>query len=235
MNMVSSISELNKPHQDFKLLKIMLSSLSWLFAAALALLFVAALLLLQETVFDTQPDATIRKVDVALPPPPPPPPPLKMQQQDLSPQAPSINVAGLGGGPSLNFSSVPSLGLDELKKVERPEFDLSSLSINQSMAVDFPIIDVKNLDKRPRLVSSKYIQFPRSLIQRGIKIVPTKVQIIIDDKGNVYINKITDPIYPEMIDVIRAWVKNARFTIPTKNGLPVQAVYDYTLQFEYKN
>ena len=216
------------------ILGLMTSLLIWLLAIMLALFLVGVLLLLQQTVLAPEDEVIVRKVDVALPPPPAPPPPLKMQQPDVSSPTPSINVIGLGGGPSINFASMPSLGLTNLEKVEKPAFDLDSLSIRQAMSVNFPIIEMKDLDKRPRLISSQYGQFPNSLIKKGVKKVHTKVQIIIDDKGNVFIKKIIDPVYPEMIDVIRHWVKSARFTIPTKNGLAVQAVYDYNLIFEYR-
>ncbi|MDN4503649.1 hypothetical protein QX776_14645 [Alteromonadaceae bacterium BrNp21-10] len=237
MNMASNSAELNinaHTSQRSHFISLMMSALSWLLALILALLFVGMLLLLQQTVFEPQNEATIRKVDVVLPPPPPPPPPLEMQQPQASPESPSINVIGLGGGPTMNFATTPSLGLDNLEKADLPKFDINSLSVRQSMSVDFPLMEVTDLDKRPRLVSSEFVSFPHSLVKKGIKTVPTKVQIIIDDKGSVYIKKITDPVYPEMIEVIRKWAKHARFTIPTKNGLPVQAIYDYTLQFEYK-
>ncbi|KXI27298.1 hypothetical protein [Paraglaciecola hydrolytica] len=217
-----------------RLSTLLISAVSWSLAVVLALMFIALLLLLQQQVFEPESELLVRKVELALPPPPTPPPPIKMQQQEISPQTPSINVTGLGGGPTMNFASVPSLGLNNLEKVEQPKFDINTLSVRQSMSVDFPIIEMKNLDKRPRLVSSQYVQFPPSLIRKGVKNVHTKVQIIIDDKGNVYIKKITDPVYADMVDVIRMWVKNARFTVPTKNGLPVQAVYDYNLIFEYR-
>jgi periplasmic protein TonB len=217
-----------------KIFALLSTTLAWLFAILLALSLVGALLLLQQTVSAPDNELIVRKVDIALPPPPAPPPPLQIQQSEHNSPSPSINVTGLGGGPTMNFATIPSLGLTNLEKVEQPKFDMNSLSIRQAMSVNFPIIESKNLDKRPRLVSSQYGQFPNSLIKKGIKKVHTKVQIIIDDKGNVYIKKIIDPVYPDMIDVIRNWVKNARFTIPTKNGLPVQAVYDYNLIFEYR-
>jgi hypothetical protein len=33
------------------------------------------------------------------------------------------------------------------------------------------------------------------------------------------------------VDVIRKAINDSRFTIPTKNGRPVQAIYLYTLVF----
>jgi hypothetical protein len=45
------------------------------------------------------------------------------------------------------------------------------------------------------------------------------------------LKKIVDPVYPEMMSVIRDWVAGVQFTIPTKNGQPVQAVYLYTIKF----
>ncbi|MBK8188289.1 MAG: hypothetical protein IPK77_14110 [Cellvibrio sp.] len=87
---------------------------------------------------------------------------------------------------------------------------------------------------RPKLVSSNHISFPPELSRRGINRVETKVEIIIDQTGRAYVKKIIDPVYPEMIAVIRKSINNSQFTVPRKNGQPVQAVYLYALNFSLR-
>ena len=189
---------------------------------------------MQNVTFHKNDEVTVRKIDVALPPPPPPPPPLQLEAKASDNDSPSIDLLGIGQGPSLRYSDTPSMSVPSLEKVEKPDFDVDSLDLRKTLSVDFPVIDVKNLDKIPRLLSKSAIKFPRSLVERGIRQVTTKVELIIDQNGKPYIKKIVDPVYPEMIDTIRETIKNARFTVPTKNGLPVQADYLYKLTFVYR-
>lgn len=173
---------------------------------------------------------TVRNVDVAVPPPPEPPPPIVQQQQSVSPN-PSMDLLGTGDGPSMTYSANPNLTLDNLVRIEKPEFDKNAYDLSSNLSVDFPMVEVKELDSTPRLLSNNRISFPRQMRERGIDRVTTKVEIIIDQQGKAYVKKIVDPVYPEMVDVIRKAINDSRFTIPTKNGRPVQAIYLYTLVF----
>ncbi len=103
----------------------------------------------------------------------------------------------------------------------------------KTISVDFALVEVKSLDELPKIISSRYIQPPWSIIKRGITRIPTVVEIVIDQKGIAHIKKIVDPVYPEMVETIRTWIKNVRFSIPKKNGKPVQALYLYTINFNY--
>lgn len=192
------------------------------------------MLILQNTDFKKEESVTVRSIETALPPPPPPPPPIELEQPVTDTATPTIDLIGAGAGPNLKYSAKPELGLSNLEKIEKPEFDKKSLNLRRALEVDFPLIEVKKLDNIPRAVSDGKIVFPRSLVQRGIKHVPTKVELIIDKNGRAYVKKIVDPVYPEMIEPIRTWVSGVKFTVPTKNGRPVQAVYLYTLNFRYR-
>jgi hypothetical protein len=174
---------------------------------------------------------TVRNIELSLPPPPPPPPPIKTQPTESDSLTPSINLIGQSSGPALKYSDNPKLTLLNLEKVEKPLFDTSSLDLRKALTIDFPLFEVNELDKIPRLVSTNRISFPRELSRRGILKVDTKVEIIIDQNGQAFVKKIIDPVYPEMIEVIRKAINDSRFTIPTKDGRPVQAVYLYTLSF----
>jgi protein TonB len=174
---------------------------------------------------------TVRNVDVTLPPPPEPPPPLKTRQAETESATPSIDLIGAGSGPSMNYSDNPKLTVLNLEKVDQPQFDTQSLDLRKTLALDFPVLEVKELDKIPRLVSTNRVSFPKEMRDRGINRIATKVEIIIDQNGQAFVKKIVDPVYPEMIDVIRKAINDSRFTVPTKDGRPVQAIYLYTLVF----
>lgn len=190
------------------------------------------LILMVKIPSDRQADTlTVRNVDVAAPPPPEPPPPIVQQQQASSSPNPSMDLLGTGGGAPMTYSANPSLSLDNLVRVEKPEFDSDKFDLSSNLSVDFPMVEVKELDSVPRLLSNNRIAFPRQMRERGIDRVTTKVEIIIDQQGKAYVKKIIDPVYPEMVDVIRKAINDSRFTIPTKNGRPVQAIYLYTLVF----
>lgn len=207
-----------------------------LLSAMVLIALLSVLMLSTQGNLDPQDDTvTVRKIDLALPLPPPPPPPIEIQREQSESSSPNINLIGMGNGPALNYSDTPTLSMTHIEKVEKPEFDLASLDLRKTLELDFPVVDVKNLDEVPRAISYKTSAYPRQLSARGIKKIPTKVLIIIDEQGKAYVKKIVDPVYPEMIEVIRAWVKSARFTLPTKNGQPVQAVYLYTLLFNYRS
>lgn len=205
--------------------------LSWL-SSFLLTFSLLLLILLVKIAPQREPDTvTVRKVDVAAPPPPERPPPMIQQQQSATTPTPSMDLLGVGEGPPLAYSANPGLTLDNLVRIEKPEFDKNTFDLSSNLSVDFPMVEVEELDSIPRLLSNNRISFPRQMRERGIDRVTTKVEIIIDQQGKAYVKKIIDPVYPEMVEVIRKAINDSRFTIPTKNGRPVQAIYLYTLVF----
>lgn len=218
---------------NFNLLKnAKIKILPWLLSFILVLLLALAMVFIEDNGINEKDDTlTVRNIDVALPPPPPPPPPVKTQPTESESLTPSINLIGQSSGPALNYSDNPKLTLLNLEKVEKPDFDTNSLDLRKALTVDFPLFEVNELDKVPRLVSTNRIRFPRELSKRGIDRVSTQVEIIIDQNGKAFVKKIIDPAYPEMIAVIRQAINDSRFTIPTKDGRPVQAIYLYNLVF----
>ncbi|WP_230515287.1 hypothetical protein [Teredinibacter turnerae] len=206
--------------------------LPWLLAFSLVSALFLAMTLLKRSEFHKEPELTVRKIDVALPPPPPPPPPIEVKAAASAESA--IDIGAISDGPEVAFSTSPKMGLTSLQKVEKPEFDFEKMDLRDAMSFDIPTMDVKNLDSIPKAISYKSVKYPRDLVNRGIKRVDTKVEIIIDQRGKAYVKKIVDPVYPEMIPVIRDWVAGVKFSVPRKNGKPVQAIYLYTIQFIYR-
>lgn len=205
-------------------------ALAWLLSL-IVVIGLAGLILLHDTHGPPQEESvTLREVQVSLPPPPEPPPPIKLEAVE-SDVTPTIDLVGPGSGPTMTFSDNPKLALENVKAVRPPRFDLERVDLSRSLAVNFPLLEVKELDQVPRLVSSNRISFPKELRQKGVKRVETKVEIIIDQTGKAFVKKIIDPVYPEMIEVIRKAINDSTFTVPKKNGQPVQAIYLYNLVF----
>jgi protein TonB len=213
-----------KPNLLFTLL------VPWMFGA-LSIFALLSLILLTKVEPAEKPETlVVRPLDVQLTPPPEPPPPERPVEQTSNP-TPSINLMGPGNGPELTYSESAKPAMNNLAKVEQPQFDRNKIDLAANLSVDFPILEVQELDSVPRLLSTNRINFPRTLRERGVNRVATQVEIIIDQQGRAYVKKIIDPVYPEMVDIIRKAINDSRFTTPTKNGRPVQAVYLYTLMF----
>lgn len=202
----------------------------WLFSLVLTGLLVLLLLFNKNADFLQKESVTVRSVDLTLPPPPQPPPEPKPRAETKA-EAPSIDLMGAGGGPSLSYSDNPRLSTLSIEQIEQPKVDLGAIDFDRSLSVNFPLLEVRELDQVPRLVSTNRISFPREMRRRGINRIATKVEIIIDQNGKAFVKKIVDPVYPEMIDIIRKAINDSRFTVPRKNGKPVQAVYLYNLVF----
>jgi hypothetical protein len=206
----------------------------WVLSLLLVGLMTWLMLKLESVAEKKEDQVEIRQLEAFVPPPPPPAPPIKMETSEVSPSVPSINLLGGGDGPAMKYDDNPKLAFERLEKITKPEFNLNDLDIRKNLTLDLPLFEVKELDQVPKLVSSNHISFPPELSRRGIDRVETKVEIIIDQTGRAYVKKIVDPIYPEMIPVIRKAINNSKFTIPLKNGQPVQAVYLYSLNFSLR-
>jgi hypothetical protein len=206
----------------------------WLLSLLLVCMLTGLILMLDSVTQSKEDEVEIRQLESFVPPPPPPPEPIKLQTSEEAPSAPSINLLGVGEGPQMQYDDNPKLSYSRLEKIAKPEFDLNDLDIRKELTLDLPLFEVKELDGVPKLVSSNHISFPPELSRRGIDRVETKVEIIIDQTGRAYVKKIIDPVYPEMIAVIRKAINNSKFTIPKKNGRPVQAVYLYSLNFSLR-
>jgi hypothetical protein len=213
--------------------RLLLKIIPWVFSVLLVLALVIAMVYLQKSDFEQEETVTLRKVDIALPLPPPPPPPVEMEQLESESNALSVDLMGMGSGPTIDYAKKPKVAQLKLAKVKLPTFDVNSIDLSKTISVDFALVEVKSLDQIPKIISSRYVQPPWSIIKRGINRISTDVEIIIDKKGRAHIKKIVDAVYPEMVPTIRTWIENVRFSIPKKNGKAVQALYLYTIHFNY--
>ena len=206
----------------------------WLLSAMIVAGLVFSLHLLKQQPEAPKADLITRKIDVALPtPPPPPPPPVKTTSSSSEPSQTALNLASLGDGPSINYADKPTMTLPKVESLELPNFAMDAKVIQERLALDVPLLAVEKLDRVPQVVRQKYFPPPKSVRQKGVKRIKTQVELIIDQSGKPYIKRIVDPVYPEMEEVIRAWVSHAIFSKPKKDGRAVQAIYFYSINFNY--
>ena len=116
--------------------------LPWILSALLVLLLTYSLFAIKQTPIPPEKDVVIRKVDVAIPAPPPPPPKMQTKSSDQPPSPVSIDLVSLGGGPTLNYSDKPQMAMPEVERLEKPDFAMDSLKIQQRMTFDLSLIHI---------------------------------------------------------------------------------------------
>lgn len=199
--------------------------------AALLTASIISLLILFSKVDPEEPERVIvRDVEVGLPPPPPPPPEPKQRTETTASRL-SISQIGNQSGPKVQFSERPTLANVNVKQIQQPKMDRDIMDLDTEMSGDNRSFRVEKLDEVPQIVSSRDSRIPRELIQQGIRMVEAKVDIIIDTRGEAYIKRIVDAGYPQMVPVIRKHIDAVKFTIPKKDGKPVNGEYYFTIRF----
>lgn len=209
-------------------------------AAPLLLAFLAAVALAFFTLgvifYDGNPtpkssSKKIREISFAPTPPPPPPPVENTPVQDQVQQTLSSNLTNMTANTSVEFSKSPNILNTTLNEI--PEIDLSDykMDFSGSLASNTKTYDIDSLDERPKIISSKKSMIPSELTKKGINFVEAQLEILIDRYGDVYIKRIVDPGYNEMVPVIRSHIDALKFSTPLKNGTPVNAEYLFTIRF----
>ena len=172
----------------------------------------------------TQPEQlSVREIALASPPPPPPPPPSVVQ---LVQQA-TVSVQIPGAGPSLTMLEIaPRL---DIKKPSEPVIE-SQPSQWQSLDIDWDAFALNDLDGFPSLLTPLRVNFPKSLSRRGVKHVLIKLDVMIDEVGQVTLIDVVENAYPELASEIQRLVRQSRFTAPQKDGEPVRARFVWPIE-----
>ncbi|TQF70512.1 hypothetical protein [Pseudoalteromonas luteoviolacea] len=174
----------------------------------------------------------INRVDVAMISPPPPPPPIT-QTHHTSGQSSALNVKGLGGPVKVQYSVKNVMEIPTANKLNLPKISTDKLKFTSHFSANVPMLNVEHLDRVPKVVSQRYVRPPKTVRKYGQKRIETSVELIIDQTGKPFVKRIIDPVFPEMNETIRTWVKHAKFEVPRKEGKAVQAVYLYGINFNY--
>jgi outer membrane biosynthesis protein TonB len=202
-------------------------------APLFALGLITLLIVLADSVFDTQHDIktelTIREVTLAAPPPAPP---AQVQRSHVKQiESPNLQLDAAGQGAQMLLSPEP-LTLD-LAKLEVPEVKVDNLQTSMLSSLDFSwqAFGLSELDELPRLLTKVSTQFPDSLKRRGIKKVGVQLSVMIDETGAVLLKQINHNPYPELTKSIKKLVGQARFSIPKKDGVAVRTSFNWPVEF----
>ena len=204
-----------------------------LLAPLLALGLMTLLIVLADSVFDSQyaiqTEVTIREVTLAAPPPDPPP---QVQRSHVKPiPSPNLQLDVASQGAQMQLSPTP---LDwDLTKLKLPEVKVDNQHASMLSSLDFSwqAFGLSELDERPRLLTKLTTQFPESLKRRGIKKVDVQLSVMIDERGAVLLKHINHNPYPELTKSIKKLVRQARFSIPKKDGIAVRTTFNWPVEF----
>ena len=197
-----------------------------LLLSTLMLLLALAIVWLGEYL-QNQPDdtLTIRQVaTVSLPPPPPPPSPV-VQAIDNSPVL-SMQVQGQASVAVNMQIDIPPI---ELSKPQEMVIDLAPTQW-QSLEVNWDAFDLNALDSLPNLLTPLRITLPKSISRQGVNQVLVKLDVMIDESGQVTLIEIASNPYPELTNEIQKLVRSSRFSPPTKDNEPARARFIWPIE-----
>lgn len=169
-------------------------------------------------------DVTIREIALLDPPPPPPPPPAVQAPRVDAP----IALQAEGSGPVLKMIKLDRQAI-EIAQPEIPAVRTAQPQW-QSLDVNWDAFSMDELDALPSLLTPLHVVFPKSLSRRGIDAVLVKLDVLIDERGQVRLIDVVENPYPELKPEIDAFVRNSRFTAPERNGAPVRARFIWPVE-----
>ncbi|WP_017444901.1 energy transducer TonB [Gayadomonas joobiniege] len=168
----------------------------------------------------------VRQIELAATPPPPPPP----QSQRVHQQA-DVNMQIAGQGAVIEMTE---LELDVEVEIDSPETPQITLTKQQwkMPEVDWDAFDLNDLDGQPKLLTPIKIHFPKRLKRRGIKKVVVKLDVMIDEQGDVTLIEILENPHHELDKEIQRFVRGSKFTAPSKENEAVRARFIWPVQIE---
>ncbi|MCC2603962.1 energy transducer TonB [Planctobacterium marinum] len=170
----------------------------------------------------------VRQVQFAIPPPPPPPPPTTSQP---TAEAPALDIALSGDGPTLMTTHIEIKGVTAIEELAPPEPPTLTPNWDNLLQPDWNTVGLEQLDSAPRLLSNLNIEYPSALSRRGVNKVNLEVDVMIDESGNVILRQILGAPPTEIIAPLKSLIKKARFTAPLKDGVAVRAAFIWPLEF----
>lgn len=164
----------------------------------------------------------VREVALTLPPPPPPP----VHQQVVETPA-TLQVRGAG-------PAIPRIDVKQTINPIKPDIPAVDTRQTQwqSLEIDWNAFDLNQLDGLPNLLTPLRVTFPKSLSRKGIKRVLVKLDVIIDEQGQVTLVNIVENPHPELISEIQRLVRDSRFTAPKKDKQAVRARFIWPVEIE---
>lgn len=166
----------------------------------------------------------IREVALVTPPPPPPPPPV---QQAMVETPITIQIQGSG-------ASMQILTVEQNITLTKP--DIPPMAVNQTkwqpLEIDWDAFALDQLDDLPTLLTPLKIDFPKSLSRQGIKRVLVKLEVMIDEQGQLTLINIVKNPYQELQGEIQRLIRSSRFSSPKKDNHPVRARFVWPIDIK---
>lgn len=204
--------------------------LSFCFSLLIIGFLITVVILAKETTLLKDETIEIREIRLATPPPPPPPPP--QAQQVESDAAPSLDLSVSGAGVAMEFTEIKMKNSIDLSELEDPKVNSLQQDWNDSLSVNWNDFGLGELDEIPRLLTNiKIEEYPQALIRRKIYHIKVVLNVFVDETGKTTLRQIRKNPYPEIEATIKRLVKKTRFSVPTKDGRPVRASFDWPVEF----
>lgn len=168
---------------------------------------------------------TVRQVTTVSVPPPPPPPSPPTQVINSSPVV-SLQVQGQGAVLQKMDIDIPPI------EVTKPQ-EMVIENVNtqwQSLEVNWNAFELDALDGLPTLLTPLRVTFPKSLSRRGVNKALIKLDVMIDENGQVTLIEVTSNPYPELVSEIQKLVRNSRFSPPQKDNEPARARFIWPIE-----
>ncbi len=166
----------------------------------------------------------IREVALVTPPPPPPPAPA---QQAMVETPITIQIQGSG-------ASMQILTVEQNITLTKPDIPPMVVSQTkwQQLEIDWDAFALDQLDDLPTLLTPLKIDFPKSLSRQGVKRVLVKLEVMIDEQGQLTLINIVNNPYQELQGEIQRLIRSSRFSAPKKHNQPVRARFVWPIEIK---
>lgn len=162
-------------------------------------------------------DTLIREVSMTAPPPPQLPPPPE-SEQDEPPPEPEYEPP------------LPELSLQQLQISLQPGMnDGLGMGVNMGFETDIDLVSemekiftFEELEQAPHLVYAPTVNYPAELRRRGIRKGTVEMIIVIDERGNVRVERVLSSSHPILEKLARSVAERSRFSITKVNETPVK-------------
>ena len=170
---------------------------------------------------------TVREISLLAPPPPPPPPPPPQTVQTQQVEQ-SVQVQVQGVGPALPMFTIDRPEIEgrqpQVMEIQATQTEWQSLEIN------WEAFTLDDLDTLPALLTPIRAVIPKSLERQGINSILIKLDVVIDEAGEVTLVRVVENPYPELASEIRKIVQSSRFSAPKKGDEAVRARFIWPIE-----
>ncbi|MCU4676532.1 hypothetical protein N7931_12920 [Catenovulum sp. 2E275] len=175
---------------------------------------------------DKSPELEVRQLDISVTPPPPPPP----QSQQVIEQT-ELTMQVEGDGAAIEMADLKVDPDIEIEKPDMPQVKMTQTKWDMP-EIDWDAYKLSDLDSKPSLLTPVKIRFPKRLERQGITKVVVKLDVMIDEKGDVTLIDIVENPYHELNREIHRFVAGSKFTSPYKGSQAVRARFIWPVVIE---